>query len=109
MKISVTFAFRLFLVLDILPVTLSCERLAQNLGSQREQAVPFAQAPVAGEGQACRDQIVSCYDTNAGHPTCPYPGQKIETGMTGSVVGCSERAICVCRCPAIAPPKTDPQ
>jgi hypothetical protein len=109
MKFSGTLAAGILLILDLLTMSVSCKEVNKQPEIQQGQQASPSQSFAAGEGQACRDQIVSCYDTNAGPPTCPYPGQKIETGMTGSVAGCSEHAICVCRCPAIAPPKTDPQ
>jgi hypothetical protein len=106
MKISVTFALGLFLALDILAMSVSCVE-PDRPGSQQGQPAPSAQPAAAGEGQACRDQIVHCYADNDGHPTCPYPGQKIEVSVKGS--GCNEASICICRCPAAPIPKTDSQ
>jgi hypothetical protein len=105
MKISATFALGLFLALDILAMSVSCEETARP-GSQQGQPAPSAQPAAAGEGQACRDQFVHCYAANDGHPTCAYPGQKIEVYKTS--LGC-ETAICICRCPTIPVPKSDSQ
>ena len=105
MKISATFALGLFLALDILAMSVSCEETARP-GSQQGQPAPPAQLFSAGEGQPCRDQIVMCSVTSIEHPTCPYPGQKIEVSKTS--LGC-ETAICICHCPAIPVPKTDSQ
>ena len=107
MKISATFALGLFLALDILAMSVGCEETARP-GSQQGQPAPPAQPFSAGEGQPCRDQIVKCSVTSIEHPTCPYPGQKIEVSKTS--LGCDgETAICICRCPAIPIPKTDSQ
>ena len=108
MKISATFALGLFLALDILAMSVSCEEMKQqNLESQRGQSAAPAQSAAAGEGQACRDQIVHCYANNDNHSTCPYPGQKIEVSQKDS--GCNGTVICICRCPVIPIPKTDSQ
>ena len=110
MKISATFAFGLFLALDILAMSLSCEDpRCREREPQQAQPAPPAQAFVPGEGQDCRDQIVSCFNTNNGKPTCPYPGQKIDASLKGSADGCSNVTVCVCRCPVAPIPKSDPQ
>ena len=106
MKISATFALGLFLALDILAMSVSCEETVRP-GSQQGQPAPSAQPAAAGEGEACRDQIVHCYADNDNHSTCPYPGQKIEVAKQGSA--CDAGSICICRCPAAPIPKTDSQ
>jgi len=110
MKISISFALRLFLALDILAMSASCiEAKRRSLEPQAGQPVPSMQPSTAGEGQACRDQIVSCYPATSDLLTCPQPGQRIDIVKSGSWEGCSEHAICICRCPAIPVPKPDPQ
>ena len=52
MKISATFAFGLFLALDILAMSLSCEDpRCREREPQQAQPAPPAQAFVPGEGQ----------------------------------------------------------
>ena len=110
MKIPISFALGLFLALDILAMSASCtEAKRRSLEPRGEQPVPLSQSSMEGKGQACRDQIVSCYPANSDLLTCPQPGQRIDTVKTGSWEGCSEHVICVCRCPVIPSPKPEPQ
>ena len=110
MKIPISFALGLFLALDILAMSASCtEAKRRSLEPRGEQPAPPSQSSMAGEGQACRDQIVSCYPASPDLLTCPHPGQRIDTVKTGSWEGCSERVICICRCPVIPSPKPEPQ
>jgi len=104
MKIPFRFAAELILILDLAAMTVSCEESQPKTAAVVQPSQPF----VPENGQSCRDQIVSCGNTDISRPTCPYSGQKIEV-ITKGVAGCNDVNICVCRCPTALAPKPESQ
>ena len=101
MKIPARLILGLFLGLDILAMSVSCEEVRRPESRVRHPVAPDKSSAV-GDVQDCRDQIVECFSSR--QPTWPYPSQTVEVKRDS---GCSSQHICICRFPDIKVPKIE--